>query len=108
RWSPGSAAPCRSCQPWRRTSCTYSCGFLIWVDARFSMSCEVAEHFDGVTYAALVWINPTGRGEQKVLEMHFASASKLSVRFWLLKLTHILTLFSTLFLCLETLNPLIP
>lgn len=37
---------------------TYPCGFLIWVDARFPACCEVTEHFDGVSCAALVWINP--------------------------------------------------
>lgn len=37
---------------------SYPCGFLIWVDARFSTCGEVAEHFDGVSCAALIWINP--------------------------------------------------
>uniref|UniRef100_A0A8D3DZX3 Uncharacterized protein n=1 Tax=Scophthalmus maximus TaxID=52904 RepID=A0A8D3DZX3_SCOMX len=37
---------------------TYSGGFLIWADARLSACCEVAEHVDGVSYAALVWIDP--------------------------------------------------
>lgn len=37
---------------------TYPRGFLIWVDARLPACCEVTEHFDGVSCAALVWINP--------------------------------------------------
>lgn len=37
---------------------TNPCRFLVWVDAGFSTCREVTEHLDGVSYAALVWINP--------------------------------------------------
>lgn len=45
---------------------TYPFRLLIWEDAALSTCCEVAVNLEGVSRAALVWINPvfTWRGEE--------------------------------------------
>lgn len=49
---------------------TYSWGFLIWVNARFSSCCEVTEHLNGVSDTALVWINPVFTWERNRARRH--------------------------------------
>lgn len=49
---------------------SYPRGFLIRVDASFSTCGEVAEHFDGVSCAALIWINPVFAWETETSEKH--------------------------------------
>lgn len=66
---------------------SYPCGFLIWVDARFSTCGEVAEHFDGVSCAALIWINPVFTWETETSVTHNQSGGmRTALAFMLLML----------------------
>lgn len=60
---------------------TYSIGLLIWIDAGFAPSSEVTVHFEGIPWAALVWINPVFAWGEPSTVKHLVSKENAKAQF---------------------------